>query len=705
MRFGQRLSPTKPAEELEELRRLLLEQEQEELSKLKDQLADKQLRAREVGSVLPQALKISRTHGDELTQALQPAVEGSVRQSIQNHPQVFVDALHPILGPMVRRSIAESLRRLLQSLNQSLEHTFSWRGLKWRAEAWRTGKSFAEVVMLRSLVYRVEQLFLIHRETSISLLHVAADSATTQDSDMVAGMLSAIQDFARDSFKTDADASLEEFRIGELQVWIAPGRHAYLAAVIRGTPPRELRTTLEETIDSIHILHGEALAQFNGDTSAFESVRPELEACLRAQYKPKEKAPNTRAWLAIAGLAILVSALAFLIMKGRARWTDFLQRLHEEPGIMVISAEQNWITSSRVIGMRDPLASDGTEAARRANLNPARIRFEWEDYFALDPAIVQRRIAQRFGPVPDAKISVEEDVVQISGKVPFEWIDRVRRESSQLPGVSSILERDLTVHYDPGLTLERFKAAFSMPETVRAVMANNTLTLSGSAPYEWIAPVREGATKIPGINAINGDDLVIEFDPALVLKRFQDRFGLPDSVQASVESGRLLLSGGASHAWLDRVRRGALEVPGIRVLDDRKVEDIDQRAFQQAKGVIEGAYVYFLVNKDNFATEGFTALSRLPEEIRRCFGAADRMGINVMLQVHGYADAVGSEAANVDLSRRRAEAVRNFLVSCGLDGARMEAQGLGAPPPPGPGEKPQPEQSDRRVALRVMVQP
>ena len=49
--------------------------------------------------------------------------------------------------------------------------------------------------MLRSLVYRVEQLFLIHRKTSLSLLHVALDPAIAKDSDMVAGMLSAIQDF------------------------------------------------------------------------------------------------------------------------------------------------------------------------------------------------------------------------------------------------------------------------------------------------------------------------------------------------------------------------------------------------------------------------------------------------------------------------------------------------------------------------------
>src|SRR5919109_162002 len=159
----------------EELRRLILSGEREQLRDLRDRVSNKERRSRDVASVLPEAVKLSRERGDELTQALQPAIEVSIMESIKRKPDTFVNALHPIIGPMVRRSIAESLRRLMQSLNQALEHTFSWRGLKWRFEALRTGKSFAEVVMLRSLVYRVEQLFLIHRKTSLSLLHVAAD--------------------------------------------------------------------------------------------------------------------------------------------------------------------------------------------------------------------------------------------------------------------------------------------------------------------------------------------------------------------------------------------------------------------------------------------------------------------------------------------------------------------------------------------------
>jgi hypothetical protein len=65
-------------DQLQELRRLLLSREQRELSELRERLADKQLRAREVAGVLPQAVKLSGAHGEELSRALQPALEGSI---------------------------------------------------------------------------------------------------------------------------------------------------------------------------------------------------------------------------------------------------------------------------------------------------------------------------------------------------------------------------------------------------------------------------------------------------------------------------------------------------------------------------------------------------------------------------------------------------------------------------------------------------
>jgi len=687
-------------DDLAELRRLINQPERDKLQDLHDRLDDKEQRAHEIASVLPEALTLSRDRSAELTRAIQPAVEGSVRESIEKRPQVFVDALHPIIGPLVRRSVAESLRAFLQSLNQALEKSFSWQGLKWRFEALRTGKSFAEVVMLRSLVYRVEQVFLIHRETSLSLLHVSADATEAQNSDMVAGMLSAIQDFARDSFKTGRDEGLEEFRIGELQVWIVPGTHAYLAAVIRGNPPRELHTTLEDALESIHVLRGSTLAKFEGDTAEFDSLRPELEACLQSQFAAKKSSGGNRtAWIALAAGAGLIMAALIVGWRSERRWQDFVRRLNAAPGIAVTQAEKGWIFRSRVAGLRDPAVADPVALARAAGVNPERLRFEWKDYLALDDTSVLRRFEKRFGKPAGAQLSLTNGALAISGAAPYEWIRRVRIDGMQSPGITSITENDVRETYDPGLALSRFRRAFPLPQGTTAQVAAGTLELAGAAPYEWLAPVREGATKLPGIKEISEQHLQVIYDDKFVLQRFVDRFNLPDTVNAKMEKNTLVLAGEAPHAWLTRVQRDATSVPGVGALDKHNLVDLDQRAFQQSKSVIESAFVYFLVNKDNFATEGFTALSRLPEEIRRCLSAAGRLGQEVQIEVNGYADSVGGEAKNLDLSQRRANAVRDFLVKCDFDPSLFKAMGLGAPPVTG---KPTPEQSDRRVALKVV---
>ena len=133
--------------------------------------------------------------------------------------------------------------------------------------------------------------------------------------------------------------------------------------------------------------------------------------------------------------------------------------------------------------------------------------------------------------------------------------------------------------------------------------------------------------------------------------------------------------------------------------------DLDQRAFEQSKSIIESAFVYFLTDKDDIATEGFAALSRLPDEIRRCEKAAKQLGTDMTLEIQGYADAVGTEARNADLRQRRANKVRDFLVSCGFEPARFKPIGMEQPFKPAAGDKAAPEQSERRVAFKVVTQP
>ncbi|MEP6822848.1 MAG: OmpA family protein, partial [Chthoniobacterales bacterium] len=207
--------------------------------------------------------------------------------------------------------------------------------------------------------------------------------------------------------------------------------------------------------------------------------------------------------------------------------------------------------------------------------------------------------------------------------------------------------------------------------------------------------------KVSGIQSIADEQLEIAYPPEPVLERFTQRFGMPDGIQAKMGSRQtLVLEGDATHSWLAKVRAGAKDTPGIREIDDQKVTDLDLQTFKETKAIIESAFVYVLVDKDNFATEGFAALSLLPDQVRRCLGAAKRLGYTAIIEIHGFADASGASDKNQDLSQRRAAAVQKFLVGCGFEPQTFRVMGLGAEAAAGEAI---PEQADRRVAFKVIL--
>jgi outer membrane protein OmpA-like peptidoglycan-associated protein len=632
-------SPRSSVEEFEELRRLLLSREREQLRSLRDRITDKERRSSDVAAILPEAVKLSRNRGGELSRALQPTVEDSIKEWIGKKPDTFIEAFGPIMGSIVRRWIAASFRRFLRSVMQVFGHNFSWQRLKWRIEARRTGRSFAEVEMLRSLVYRVEELFLIHRETGASLLRVSADPDREEDSKVIDDMLSAIQEFARDSFGVSTGSALVEFRAGPLQVWIALGRYAYLAAVIRGNPSRELRSTLEKTIETVHVLKGSALANFNGNASAFQSLLPQLKSCLRSQhYAMSRDGRPSRAWMVLAVAAALAIFATLQAVRSELTWKSFLDRLNAQPGLIVTEARKGWFSRSHVSGLRDASAANPAPIAREEKLNPAGIDFQWKDYVALDPASVMERFKQRFGTPPGTQATINDGMLTLSGSVPYEWLERVRREATLLPGIASIVDRDAEVTYDPGAVLTRLKEKLNLPETVHALFAKGVLTLSGEA----------------------------------------------------------------SHGWLSRVRSEATKIPGITSVDERNVIDLDQRAFQQSKSILENASVYFLGGKDEIAPEGFVVLARLPDQINRLANAAKQIGTDVTLDIQGSADGRSDDAKQPDLGQRRADKVRDFLVSCGFQPNGLKSIGTAEPLTQADEEKAVPGQSAGRVVFKVV---
>jgi flagellar motor protein MotB len=424
---------------VEALRHILLEPEQAILSSLQQKFDDPEQFAAAVGAVLPAAIARALLHDDRLSHELTPVVEVATQASVRRDPRTLINILAPLMGPAIRKSVAETLDGSLQSLNQALKHSLSWQGLKWRAEAYRTGTSFAEVVLKHTLVFRVEHVFLVHRKTGLMLEHVAADEATTKDPQLVSGMLSAIQDFVRDSFDESALGGIDTLRLGEFLLWCEEGPLAFLAAVIRGNPPESFHQVLREALDSIHAEHHTALENFDGDVVAFAGVRAPLEQCLERQENPLDERTTPFLWL--IPLAVLLIGAYWLVQRHLdERAIDrYVHALQAEPGIVVTGAERRdgkW----QVSGLRDPLAADPKDLLAPAHLDPDQVSGNWEPYQALHPAIAMKRIQASLNPPPTVAFTLADGTIRASGTAPRRWIEKARTLASVLPPGSAQLD-------------------------------------------------------------------------------------------------------------------------------------------------------------------------------------------------------------------------------------------------------------------------
>ena len=71
------------------------------------------------------------------------------------------------------------------------------------------------------------------------------------------------------------------------------------------------------------------------------------------------------------------------------------------------------------------------------------------------------------------------------------------------------------------------------------------------------------------------------------------------------------------------------------------------------------------------------------------------------LVVTGHADSVGSDAYNMELSKRRAESVKNYLVEkYNIDEQRMIVKGVGSSQPIADNDSPEGQAQNRRVTVQ-----
>lgn len=570
--IGSGIADSEAQNQLTELRNLLLEPEQTELENLRERLDDPGIHARDVSRILSQAVVLSTEQDTKLASALTPTVTEIIRISIKKDIRVFADVLFPVIGPAIRKSIAETFKQMIQSLNYALERRFSWQGIKWRMEAFRSGKQFAEIVLLHSLVYRVEQVFLIHRETGILLQHVTAGDQTHQDADLVSSMLAAIQDFVRDSFNMDKSEGVNNIEMGDLILWVEQGPGVIIAGAIRGTAPESLRTVFHNALENIHLESNDAIEKFDGDPAPFDPALGHLELCLQSRFREKSRKISPVLLVVFATLIVILGLWAFWSYREHRSWEEYLNRLDAEPGIVITNVSQH-DGNYYVTGLRDPLARNPDSISGGTGIDPEKIIFRWEPYQALYP----------------------------------------------------------------GFVVNRAKKILDPPETV-------------------------------------------------VLK---------------INNGILEARGTASTKWLIDARRLVKAIPGVIRFDETQFKDSTLEELRALKTAVENKIVFFSSGESVRSVHQGEELELVHKDIKRLIDLSLVLDLAVNIEIRGHTDSSGTNRNNLQLSRERAEYVRNFMITRGMENSILKTQGMGADRPLTDEQTEQEKELNRSVTFRV----
>jgi outer membrane protein OmpA-like peptidoglycan-associated protein len=431
-------------EEMAALRSLLLGFEQSELEQLQERLNNPNVNAEDLSRLLPEAIILRSMQDKLLSEAIVPTVEDAIHSSVKKDLNILSEAMFPVMAPAIRKAIATALEATLQSFNETIEHSISPQSFKWRLEARQTGKSLAEVVLLRTLIYQVEQVFLIHQETGIVLHHIVQPGANVQDADLVSAMLTAIQSFIQDSFEVNKNDSLEALQFGEVTIWLEKGPKAVLAGVIRGHPPKDLKFIFQESLEKIHIKFHKYLHHFKGDTSAFETSQSYLEPCLQAQYKkPNKKKHYPVVGVFVSILVIALGTVTFFSLRDRQRWAMYLEALNTEPGIIVTKTEKR-NGKFFVSGLRDPLAKDPNLILKITNIPRETVIENWKPYASLETEFTTIRAKKLLQPPATVEITLDQNgTLTATGSAPQQWIIESRKLLRGLPGVTKFNEENL----------------------------------------------------------------------------------------------------------------------------------------------------------------------------------------------------------------------------------------------------------------------
>lgn len=337
--------PSTTDRSLEALKKILLQEDQlklkrleTEIARLQKQIADKESLIASLDPVIADLLerKIANSK-DEMAAALAPIMSDAIKRQIADARDEVVDALYPIIGKIIRKSVAEAMKKLVDTINQKIDQALRRSLFKKRIQSKITGVPEGELLLKEAMPFKIEEVFLIHKESGLLLSHVSSRQAEVKvDEDLIGGMLTAIRNFVSEAFETDKTQDLNEIRYGDSKILVDVGHHSYLAIVMSGVEPDRFKDDILNLSRKIHKRYSKPLRLFDGDITQFGEMTRSLKNFIQ-KYDRKPEAtrpPKAKPYF----LYLLLSGLLIcLIILGINRIPSYLASRSAQEQIPTVS--------------------------------------------------------------------------------------------------------------------------------------------------------------------------------------------------------------------------------------------------------------------------------------------------------------------------------------------------------------------------------
>ncbi|MCC3404424.1 MAG: BON domain-containing protein [Microcoleus sp. PH2017_10_PVI_O_A] len=258
-----------------------------------------------MGVAISPALPVGISHSisespDEIAMAIAPEMALAIKQQIALKQEAMSDALYPIIGSTILKYMAETMREI----NEKLESSLSPEGISRKIKAKLQGISEAELLMQETTALTVKAVFLIHAQSGLVISAVQQSEREQLESEMVAGMLTAIRSFVNDCILQSGNiAEIDAIEYGTSTIVLEVAGSCYLAVVMQGEIRQWFKYKMRAIFKNIIQEYGDKIQAFNGDpTMVPAEVNLNLQKLMNTE--PKVKSPKLPI-VPIIGLAAL----------------------------------------------------------------------------------------------------------------------------------------------------------------------------------------------------------------------------------------------------------------------------------------------------------------------------------------------------------------------------------------------------------------